>query len=68
MGIDWWESDPSLSSGARRRELSEENDRLRRRIAELEQSEPETAEPAGRAEPAEQVEEAESAEGELHER
>ncbi|MEV1050265.1 gas vesicle protein [Streptomyces sp. NPDC049887] len=36
MGIDWWEDDPSLSSGARRRELSEENERLRQRIAALE--------------------------------
>ena len=36
MGIDWWEDDPSLSSGARRRELARENERLQRRIAELE--------------------------------
>ncbi|MCX4825476.1 gas vesicle protein [Streptomyces sp. NBC_01142] len=36
MGIDWWEEDPALSSGARRRELAEENDRLQRRVAELE--------------------------------
>ncbi|MET9517537.1 gas vesicle protein [Streptomyces sp. NPDC002994] len=36
MGIDWWEDDPSLSSGARRRELAEENERLQRRIADLE--------------------------------
>ncbi|KAF4407184.1 MULTISPECIES: gas vesicle protein [Streptomyces] len=36
MGIDWWEDDPALSSGARRRELAEENDRLRDRIAALE--------------------------------
>ncbi|GGY02014.1 gas vesicle protein [Streptomyces hiroshimensis] len=36
MGIDWWESDPSLSSGARRRALDAENARLRSRIAELE--------------------------------
>ncbi|MFD7229285.1 gas vesicle protein [Streptomyces sp. NPDC059881] len=36
MGIDWWEDDPSLSSGARRRELAEENERLRQRIAALE--------------------------------
>ncbi|WP_327327757.1 gas vesicle protein [Streptomyces sp. NBC_01210] len=36
MGIDWWEDDPALSSGARRRELAEENERLQRRIAELE--------------------------------
>jgi hypothetical protein len=36
MGIDWWESDPALSSGARHRELAEENESLRRRLAELE--------------------------------
>jgi Gas vesicle protein len=36
MGIDWWEDDPALSSGARGRELDRENERLRRRIAELE--------------------------------
>src|SRR5687768_18197992 len=36
MGIDWWEDDPSLSSGARRREISAENERLKRRIADLE--------------------------------
>ena len=36
MGIDWWEDDPALSSGARKRELDRENERLRRRIAELE--------------------------------
>ena len=48
MGIDWWEHDPSLSSGAdsaRRRmgagdsdsrpSLAEENERLRAEIAEL---------------------------------
>ena len=37
MGIDWWEQDPSLSSRPPR-ELATENDRLRRRIAELELS------------------------------
>ena len=36
MGIDWWEDDPALSSGARRRELAEENERLQNRVAELE--------------------------------
>jgi hypothetical protein len=35
MGIDWWESDPSLSSGARA-ELAEENRDLRARLEELE--------------------------------
>ena len=34
IGIDWWEHDPTLSSG--RRDLSEENRRLRERIGELE--------------------------------
>ncbi|MGW4894036.1 gas vesicle protein [Kitasatospora sp. NPDC004240] len=34
MGIDWWEHDPSLSSG--RRDLAVENRRLRERIGELE--------------------------------
>ncbi|MCG6494199.1 gas vesicle protein [Kitasatospora sp. A2-31] len=33
MGIDWWEHDPSLSSGDR--DLAAENRRLRRRIGEL---------------------------------
>ena len=34
MGIDWWEHDPTLSSGSR--DLTEENRRLRERIGELE--------------------------------
>ncbi|MBY8882227.1 gas vesicle protein [Actinacidiphila acidipaludis] len=34
MGIDWWEHDPSLSSGDR--DVLEENRRLRRRIGDLE--------------------------------
>ena len=34
IGIDWWEHDPSLSSG--NRELAEENRRLRERIDALE--------------------------------
>jgi hypothetical protein len=34
MGIDWWEHDPSLSSGAR--DLAEENRELRERVGELE--------------------------------
>ncbi|AUA09597.1 gas vesicle protein [Streptomyces sp. SID8382] len=34
MGIDWWEHDPTLSSGAR--DALEENERLRRRVGELE--------------------------------
>lgn len=37
MGIDWWESDPWLSSSGRdRRRLLEENTRLRARLAALE--------------------------------
>ena len=35
MGIDWWESDPALSSGARK-ELETENRDLRERIERLE--------------------------------
>lgn len=38
MGIDWWEEDPALSSGARRRELAAENERLQNRVAELEEA------------------------------
>jgi hypothetical protein len=34
IGIDWWEHDPTLSSG--RRDLAEENQQLRERIAALE--------------------------------
>jgi Gas vesicle protein len=34
MGIDWWEHDPTLSSG--QRDLAEENRSLRRRLGELE--------------------------------
>ncbi len=34
MGIDWWEHDPTLSSG--HRDMVEENRRLRDRIADLE--------------------------------
>lgn len=36
MGIDWWERDPTLSSG--HGELEAENERLRERIAALEQA------------------------------
>ncbi|MEV5608714.1 gas vesicle protein [Streptomyces sp. NPDC052225] len=38
MGIDWWEDDPALSSGARRKELARENAELKQRLAELEES------------------------------
>lgn len=34
MGIDWWEHDPTLSAG--KRDVLDENERLRRRIGELE--------------------------------
>ncbi|MCZ9347461.1 gas vesicle protein [Streptomyces sp. TRM76130] len=36
MGIDWWESDPALSSNAKHKELARENRELRERLAELE--------------------------------
>nr|WP_244260156.1 gas vesicle protein [Kitasatospora cineracea] len=36
MGIDWWEHDPTLSSGDRRRDLEAENRRLRERLGALE--------------------------------
>jgi hypothetical protein len=42
MGIDWWETDPSLNAGSRR--LVDENHRLRERIAALERR---LAPPAG---------------------
>jgi hypothetical protein len=35
-GIDWWETDPALSSRAARRAVDEENQQLRERVAELE--------------------------------
>jgi hypothetical protein len=35
MGIDWWESDPTLTSGAR--ELESENRELRERLERLEE-------------------------------
>ncbi|MFG2222590.1 gas vesicle protein [Streptomyces sp. NPDC048644] len=35
-GIDWWETDPALSSRAAHNALSEENQRLRERIEALE--------------------------------
>jgi hypothetical protein len=36
MGINWWESDPSLSSGAK--QLEQENRSLRERLERLEQA------------------------------
>jgi hypothetical protein len=35
VGIDWWEHDPWLSGDKGRRELDRENQRLRKRLAEL---------------------------------
>ncbi|MFJ6749282.1 MULTISPECIES: gas vesicle protein [unclassified Streptomyces] len=35
-GIDWWETDPALSSKAARSELQDENRRLRERLEALE--------------------------------
>jgi len=35
MGINWWETDPQLSSGAG--QLQRENDELRERLAQLEE-------------------------------
>ncbi|NGN66111.1 gas vesicle protein [Streptomyces sp. A7024] len=40
MGIDWWEDDPALSSGARRREMAAENRRLKLQLEQYE-NEPE---------------------------
>ncbi|MFI8851600.1 gas vesicle protein [Streptomyces sp. NPDC053499] len=37
-GINWWETDPALSTRAHREAVDEENKRLRERIAELEAS------------------------------
>ncbi|MFJ5277496.1 gas vesicle protein [Streptomyces parvulus] len=37
-GIDWWETDPALSSRAARDSLAEENARLRARLDALESS------------------------------
>ncbi|MER5766275.1 gas vesicle protein [Streptomyces sp. NPDC001985] len=37
-GIDWWETDPALSSRARREALEDENRELRDRLAALEAS------------------------------
>ncbi|MGW4021602.1 gas vesicle protein [Streptomyces sp. NPDC005009] len=42
-GIDWWETDPALSSRAARDALAEENARLRARLDALEGSAGETA-------------------------
>lgn len=39
-GIDWWETDPALSSRARKEELAEENRLLRERVEALESALP----------------------------
>ena len=39
MGIDWWESDPFLSSKAREAEKDEEKIKLEARVKELEAKE-----------------------------
>nr|WP_133740162.1 gas vesicle protein [Actinorugispora endophytica] len=36
VGIDWWENEEALSSQARHKRITEENQRLRERVAELE--------------------------------
>ena len=36
LGIDWWESDPALSSRARERALEEDRDHLKERVDRLE--------------------------------
>lgn len=40
-GIDWWETDPALSSRASRNALRDENRELRERLKELESESPE---------------------------
>jgi hypothetical protein len=37
-GIDWWETDPALSSRAAEHALAQENQQLRERVEELEQN------------------------------
>ncbi|MCF6525386.1 gas vesicle protein [Streptomyces sp. JJ36] len=49
-GINWWETDPALSTRAADHELARENQRLRERIEALESSAGSAA--AGEAEPA----------------
>ena len=51
MGIDWWEDDPSLSTGARRRELARENEELKARLAALEAARSPQAEAGAEKEP-----------------
>ena len=58
MGLDWWERDPTLSAG--RRELEDENDELRSRIAALEAAH--AGDPAPPEPPVEDVEDDEDRE------
>ncbi|WP_244258016.1 gas vesicle protein [Streptomyces sp. Tu 2975] len=51
-GIDWWETDPALSSRAARDALAEENQRLRERLEALGSGEPPAAEAGVAGEPA----------------
>jgi hypothetical protein len=62
MGIDWWERDPTLSSG--HRELEDENQRLRKRLEALEGTAGALAGSDG-AESADEVEDAEVEEAEV---
>ena len=57
MGIDWWERDPTLSSG--HRELEEENQRLRERLDALEGRTPASLRDGDDADDAEPDEDAE---------
>jgi hypothetical protein len=59
IGIDWWEHDPTLSSG--QRDLTEENRRLRERIGALEAARGDTTEIASTPDP-----KPDSASDELH--
>ncbi|MFH8884714.1 gas vesicle protein [Streptomyces californicus] len=45
-GIDWWETDPALSSRASRNALEEENRELRERLRELDASTDDSGAPA----------------------
>ncbi|MBY8876109.1 gas vesicle protein [Actinacidiphila acidipaludis] len=50
-GIDWWETDPALSSRAAESALAEENRQLRDRLAALEGGEPSGSDDGGRRSP-----------------
>ncbi|PLW73410.1 gas vesicle protein [Streptomyces sp. SCUT-3] len=51
-GIDWWETDPALSSRAARDALAEENRQLRERLEALESGSSPAAAPGAAGEPA----------------